>query len=359
MKILHVDTATEWRGGQNQIVLTAEGQIALGHDVLIFANVDGVLAARAGQAGLGVHAARVGRGDLSLRTLRALRSAVRGFGPDVIHIHESHGLPGAILAARESAKRPRLVASRRVDFPLRLGSRLKYARMDRVLGVSRAVCDVLEASGLPPEKIALVHEGVKDRPPAKGGRASMLSLGITLDAPVVGNVAQLVDHKDQATLLRAAALVLKVQPECRFLICGEGPLRGELEALATNLGITARVVFGGFRSDLDALIPAFDIFCLSSHLEGLGTSVLDAMCFARPVVATRAGGIPDAVVDGVTGRLVPVRDHQTLAGALIETLASATARERLGSAGRSRFEKEFTSTAMVQATLASYRSSHS
>lgn len=354
MRILHVDTATEWRGGQNQIVLTAEGQAALGHDVLIFANARGELRSRASKAGLPVHGVEVGRGDLSLRTLGAIRDAVVSFSPEVIHVHESHGLPGAILAARGASTRPRLIASRRVDFPLGFGSLLKYRRMDRVLAVSLAVRDVLVSGGLSPDKVALVHEGVKDRKPAAGGAEALRSLGIPAGAPVVGNVAQLVDHKDHATLLRAAALVLKAKPECRFLICGDGPLRGDLDALAASLGISNAVIFAGFRSDLDALVPCFDIFCLSSHLEGLGTSVLDAMCFARPVVATRAGGIPDAVVDGETGRLAAPRDHEALARALIETLDSPPARERYGASGRVRFEKEFTSAAMVKATLAAY-----
>ena len=354
MRILHVDTATEWRGGQNQIVLTAEGQIALGHEVRIFANARGELAVRAANASLPVHAAVVGRGDLSFRTLGALRDAVASFSPDVIHVHESHGIPGAILATRGASNRPRLVASRRVDFPLRFLSRFKYGRMDKVLAVSRAVREVLVGGGLSSGRVVLVHEGVKDRKPAAGGAAALRSLGIPEGVPVVGNVAQLVDHKDHASLLRAAALVLKAKPDCRFLICGDGPLRQDLAALATSLGVSDRVTFAGFRGDLDALIPCFDIFCLSSHLEGLGTSVLDAMCFSRPVVATRAGGIPDAVVDGETGRLTEPRDHAGLARALLETLDSSSTRERYGASGRARFEKEFTSAAMVKATLAAY-----
>ena len=354
MRILHVDTATEWRGGQNQIVLTAEAQIALGHEVRIFANAPGELATRAARASLPVHAAALGRGDLSLRTLRAIRDAASVFAPDVIHVHESHGMAGAFLAARGASKRPRLVASRRVDFPLGFGSRLKYGRMDRVIAVSRAVRDVLVSSGLSPGRVVLVHEGVKDRKPAAGGPEALRSLGIPDGAPLVGNVAQLVDHKDHATLLRAAAIVLGARPDCRFVICGDGPRRGNLDALARSLGISDRVSFAGFRGDLDALIPCFDIFCLSSHLEGLGTSVLDAMCFSRPVVATRAGGIPDAVADGETGRLAEPRDHEGLAKALIETLASPLALERYGASGRERFEREFTSAAMAKATLAAY-----
>jgi glycosyltransferase involved in cell wall biosynthesis len=274
--------------------------------------------------------------------------------PDVVHVHESHGLLGAIVAARRQAKAPRLVASRRVDFPLRFLSRLKYARMDRILAVSRAVRDVLIRGGLPLGRVILVHEGVKDRPKAPGGRNVIETLGVPPGAPLVGNVAQLVDHKDHETLLRAAAIVLKTVPECRFLICGDGPLRSELVSLSDSLGISQRVIFAGFRSDLDALIPCFDIFCLSSHLEGLGTSVLDAMCFSRPVVATRAGGIPDVVADGETGRLVATRDPVALAQALMETLGSPQALERFGEAGRQRFSKELTSDAMVKATLAAY-----
>ena len=354
MRILHVDTATEWRGGQNQVVLTAEGQIEKGHEVRIFANQAGELAARAAKASAPVHPAAVGRGDLSWATIVAIRDAVLDFGPDVIHVHESHGLPGAILAARSAPTRPRLVASRRVDFPLRFLSRVKYGRVSRVLAVSRAVRNILIRGGLSADQVVLVHEGVKDRPAQDGGREALRALGIPAGAPVVGNVAQLVDHKDHATLLRAAAIVLKSMPECRFLICGDGPLRQDLSVQAAALEIGSQVIFAGFRADLDALIPCFDIFCLSSHLEGLGTSVLDAMCFSRPVVAARAGGIPDAVVDGETGRLVEPRDHESLARVLADTLASTASREQFGSAGRKRFLKRFTSAVMVEATLAAY-----
>jgi glycosyltransferase involved in cell wall biosynthesis len=354
MRILHIDTATEWRGGQNQIVLTAEGQIALGHEALILGNEKGQLADRAEAASVPVRRAPVGRGDLSWRTLGSILGTVRAFAPQVIHVHESHGLPGAILAARRATPGPRLVASRRVDFPLGSLSRLKYSRMDTILAVSQAVRSVLTASGIAENKVVLVHEGVKDRPPAPGGREILQALGVPLQARLVGNVAQLVDHKDHETLLRAARIVLAALPDCRFLICGDGPLRTGLESLSGQLGLGSRVIFAGFRSDLDALIPCFDIFCMSSHLEGLGTSLLDAMCFGRPIVATRAGGIPDIVRDGETGCLVPTRNPDALAQALIEAFQSPSRLEQWGQAGRATFLREFTSAAMVKATLAAY-----
>jgi len=171
---------------------------------------------------------------------------------------------------------------------------------------------------------------------------------------VIGNVAALTDHKDQATLLEAAARVFAARPEARLVIAGEGELRGALEQRARRPDLAGRVVFAGFRDDLDRLLPAFDVFCLSSHMEGLGTSLLDAMCFARPIVATAAGGIPEAVEDGVSGRVVPVRDPEALAGALLELLTDTRRAATLGAAGRARFEAGFSVERMVDATLAAY-----
>jgi glycosyltransferase involved in cell wall biosynthesis len=119
-------------------------------------------------------------------------------------------------------------------------------------------------------------------------------------------------------------------------------------------GLAGRVVFAGFRDDVDRLLPAFDVFCLSSHLEGLGTSILDAMAFGRPVVGTAAGGIPEAVEDGVTGRLVPVRDPVKLAQALLDLLRDPGERRAMGEAGRARFLARFTADRMADETLRVY-----
>jgi glycosyltransferase involved in cell wall biosynthesis len=168
---------------------------------------------------------------------------------------------------------------------------------------------------------------------------------------VVGNVAALTGHKDHATLIEAMALLRPRAPETRLVIAGEGELRSTLETRVGERGLQDRVVFAGFRRDLDRILPAFSIFCLSSHLEGLGTSLLDAMAFGLPVVATAAGGIPEAVEDGVNGRVVPPRDPPALADALAEVLGDEATRRRLGAAGRRVFLERFTAERMVQETL--------
>jgi L-malate glycosyltransferase len=352
VKILHVDTALGWRGGQNQALLTARGMAERGHRVLVACRRGGRLAERAAAAGLDVASLRFG-GDLSPFALGPLRRLVQARRFDVLQLHDPHALLPGVFAARGSGAA--LLATRRVDFPLRGAfSRAKYRRCAAVICVSRRIAEVLSRHGLPERLLRVVYEGVPDRPPQPGGREALAELGVPREAPVVGNVAALVDHKDHATLLEAAARLCSRHATVRLVIVGDGELRGPLESRARALGLQGRVVFAGFRNDLDRLIPAFDVFCLSSHLEGLGTSLLDAMAFARPIVATAAGGIPEAVEHGKSGLLVPVRDAGRLADALFEVVSEPGRATELGAAGRRAFERRFDATRMVEETLRLY-----
>ena len=343
-----MDTAAGWRGGQNQVLLSALGMAARGHQVTVACRAGGMLEGRARSAGLDVHAFRF-RGDWSPSAALRLARLARREQPDVVHAHDPHALAAALVGGAP------LVASRRVDFAVQGHvSRWKYERCQRIIAVSDAVAAVLRRDGVAPGRVRVVHEGVADRRPEPGGRAMLEALGVPMTAVVVGNVAALTDHKDHQTLLSAAASVAARVPTAHFVIVGDGERKAALQAQATALGLHGRLVFAGFREDLDRLIPAFDVFCLSSKMEGLGTSLLDAMCFARPVVATAAGGMPEAVEDGVTGRVVPVQDPPALAAALVSVLLDPSARERLGAAGRRRFEARFSADRMVDATLAVY-----
>jgi len=353
MRIVHADSARTWRGGQNQVLLTSRGMAARGHEVWLACQDGGALESRARVAGLAVRPLAF-HGDLSPGAVVGLARLVRETQPDVVHLHDSHAV-SAGLAASSLAPGFRRVASRRVDFPLRGAlSRWKYGACRRVIAVSRAIAGQLEADGVPRDRIRVVYEGVPDRAPAADGRRALEALGVPLDAPVVGNVAALTGHKDHVTLLEAAARVRQAMPQVRFVIVGEGELRGELEERTRALGLEDRVLFAGFRDDLDRLIPAFTVFSLSSHMEGLGTSLLDAMAFSRPIVATAAGGIPEAVEDRVTGRIVPPRDAAALAQALVDMLSDVPTLQAMGAAGRRRFEQHFTADRMIEETLAVY-----
>jgi glycosyltransferase involved in cell wall biosynthesis len=349
-----VDTARSWRGGQNQVLLTALRMTELGHDVALACRAGGELLARARTAGLSAHAARF-QGDLGPFGILSLVRALGETRPDVLQLHDPHAVSAGLVARRISGSRARLVATRRVDFRLRaLPSRLKYRACDRVIAVSRAIAGQLRRDGIPEARVRLVYEGVPDRAPVDGGREALAALGVPAGSRVVGNVAALTDHKDHATLIESAALLRERFPGVSFVIAGEGELRAVLEARARALGLGGRLVFAGFRTDLDRLLPSFDVFCLSSHMEGLGTSLLDAMAFGRPVVATRAGGIPEAVEDGRTGLLVPPRDPRALADALGSLLQDEDRARRMGEAGRQRFLARFSAGHMVEETLKVY-----
>jgi glycosyltransferase involved in cell wall biosynthesis len=353
MRVLHVDSAREWRGSQSQVLLAAQGMVARGHSVSVACRTGGGLEARARAVGLAVHPLAFG-GDLAPGAILGLARVLRRDAPEIVHAHDPHATSAALLAAR-LVRGPAVVASRRVSLHLRsIASLTKYAACDRVIAVSRAVVRVLLEDGLPPNRLLLIYDGVPDRRPPRDALDALAELGIPHGSPVVGNVAALTEHKDHATLLAAMPRVLEAVPAARLVIVGAGRLRAQLEAEARRRGLGERCVFTGFRADIDRLIPAFSLLCLTSSTEGLGTSLLDAMCFGRPVVATDAGGIPEAVEHGKTGLLVPVGDPATLAAALTELLLRADRRQTLGEAGRRRFEREFTAERMVDETLRVY-----
>jgi len=166
----------------------------------------------------------------------------------------------------------------------------------------------------------------------------------------VVTLARLSPQKGIDTLVTAAGLV----PEAKFLVVGDGPERTALEAQAESLGISSRVSFLGHRRDVPALLASADVFALPSLFEGLPLSVLEAMAAAKPVVASRIGGTDEAVVDGVTGILVPPSDPAALAQAIRTVLADPQLAARMGGAGRARVHEAFTAQAMARGVEAVY-----
>ncbi|MQA31612.1 MAG: glycosyltransferase [Luteitalea sp.] len=200
-----------------------------------------------------------------------------------------------------------------------------------------------------------VHEGIDVEHVLAAPRVNVHeAFWLPHHAPVVGNVAALVPHKGQRHLVEAARIVVRQVPDARFVILGEGELREPLERLVRGYSLEKHVLLPGFRTDVLGCIKGFDLFVLSSITEGLGTSLLDAMACARPIVATRAGGIPEVVEHRVTGLLVEPRQDQALAGAIIEMLNDGERRRRMGEAGLSRVAQRFTLERMVAATADVY-----
>ncbi len=355
---LHIDTARTWRGGQNQVLVTVMGLRALGHRTMLVANPNGVLRQRA-KEGLDL-LPLAPRTEMDLNAAWRLSRVLKQLRPDVLHAHDPHGVAMAALALSMSTElaKPPLVASRRVDFHLRGNSlsRWKYRQVDCFICASATIRQMLISDGVPDVRAVVVHEGidlehVSAAPPANIHQDLRLPHG----APVVGNVAALVPHKGQRHLVEAATLVLPQVPDARFVIAGEGELRPALERQIKEHHLEKHVLLAGFRPDVLSLHKAFDIFVMSSITEGLGTSLLDAMACGKPIVATRAGGIPEVVVDGETGILVAPRDDRALASAIATLLKDESLRRRMGEAGLARVRAHFSAERMVQDTLRVYQ----
>jgi glycosyltransferase involved in cell wall biosynthesis len=254
--------------------------------------------------------------------------ALGAFAPDVAHLHSAHAHALGTWPARWAGVRG-VVVSRRVDFTVGGNpfSRLKYGwPVDCYFCISRGVMAAMRASGIADAKLALVPSGIdlaavreEAALPAPDLREW---LGLAPDDEIVGTVASLAPHKNHALLLEGAPLVLRERPRARFVWLGEGECRTALERRRAELGLERQVILAGFHPQARALMRQFGLFVLSSHLEGLCTSLLDAQALGVPIVATAVGGVPEVVQDGVTGRLVRALEPEPLARAIVEALES-------------------------------------
>lgn len=353
MNVLHIDEQTGWRGGEQQASYLIRGLVEAGHRCFVAGKPGSEFLSR----DHGVDAVRVPvpcRGELDVVTALRLARAVREHAIDILHAHSSHAVTYAALA-KKIAGRGHVVASRRVDFPpnRNIFSRWKYAQPDRIVAISDCIARVMREFGVPDAKLRTVHSGI-DLKRFDVGPLPRGDLGVPDGAPLAGNVAALVGHKDHATLLDAVPHVLKQLPEFRLVIAGEGPLRAALEAQIAHLGIGNAVRLLGQRNDVPRLLRALDVFVLSSREEGLGTSILDAMACGVPVVATSAGGIPEMVRDGETGLLAPVGDAAALAAALVRALNDAALRARITAQAGRLLHAHFTADVMARANLDVY-----
>jgi glycosyltransferase involved in cell wall biosynthesis len=357
--VVHASTQRGWRGGEQQIAYLHERLAARGVPQFVVCAAGGELAARAPALGMRHRAVRR-LGGLDPLVARALARTCRETGAALVHAHDPHAHAAAVLACAVFGAPRRIVLARRVVFPIGRGplTRWKYdhAAVRRILCSSRAVVETLAGAVRDPSRLVVVHDAIDPSrfAPGRTGRLRA-ELGVGTDVPVVGTVAALTAEKDPLTFVEAAARIAAARPEVRFVHVGEGPLRPVVEERARSLGLGGRYSLLGFRPDLAELLPELDVFLFTSRLEGLGTSVLDAQACRVPVVATAAGGIPEAVLDGETGLLAPIADAGALADRVGRLLGDRALRDRLVAAAERRVRDEFGTEALAERTLAIYR----
>jgi glycosyltransferase involved in cell wall biosynthesis len=353
LRILHVDTERGWRGGERQVFWLAAALVRRGFGSVIAARTDDALADRARTAGLTVVDCSP-PWELDPRTAWRLRRVIANEGIDVVHAHTAHAVAVAALATLGT--RIPLVVARRVDFRLRpnAGTRWKYGRAAMIVAVSNAVGKVLEDGGVAPHRIRVVPDGVDvDRTLMPAPADVLASLGVPQGAPLVVQVAQLVGHKDPVNFVRAMARVKTLVPNAHGLLVGDGPLRADVEREVTALSLNDTVHIAGYRTDADSLLAAADVACLSSKEEGMGSVLLDALAFGKPVAATLAGGIPEVIIDGRSGLLAEIQNPTALGDAIARLLLEPALRECLTINSRAR-ANEFSVERMTDRTIEIY-----
>ena len=348
MKILHVETGRHLYGGPQQVLYLVSALIGRGHDcTLVCPPATGVdSAARA--AGIPVRNLFCA-GDLDLPFAYRLAQYLQSARPELVHCHSRRGADMLGGLAASFADIPAIV-SRRVDnTEMRLVAALRYRPFARIIAISEAIANVLRDHDVAAERIEVIRSAVDTARFAQpvDRDAFRAEFGIPEGALVIGAAGQLIPRKGHRYLLQAAAELRVSHPGFRLIIFGEGQLDNELRAQAAELGLGEAAQFAGFRDDLDDFLGCIDIFAHPALAEGLGVATLKAAAAGVPVVGFDAGGVPEAVVDGETGLLVPAEDVAALRDAIAMLLDSSELRGRLGRAGRERMQKEFSIATMV------------
>ena len=369
IRVCHVMTADLWAGAEVQLLTTAS-YLAGRPDVTVTAVLfnEGRLAAELRQLGIDVAVideARHNAIDIVLFLSRVLRE----HRIDLVHTHRYKDTVLGVIAAKLAGV-PHVVRTMHgLREPMTGWNRIKFGAYealdktmlrwgaDRVVAVSSRMAGTLISSGYRSPQVTTIHNGIDLGRTIASRRPEDMKRELGLDDAtiVIGTAGRLVPVKGHDTFVRAAKLILDREPGARFAIAGDGPLEQDLKALASRLGVDGACRFLGARGDIHEVMAAMDVFVLPSLNEGLPMAVLEAMALAKPVVASKVGGLPEVIRHGESGLLVAAGHEQALAGACLELARNRGRAARLGAEAKRSVEEEFSRERNGQALVDVYR----
>jgi glycosyltransferase involved in cell wall biosynthesis len=356
IRSVHLETGRHLYGGGVQVLHIVAGLQALGDEAVPVVPEGSAIAREARARGLGVETLPFS-GEADLLFVSRFRKLLARIRPELVHLHSRRGADTLGWAAARWAGLP-VVLSRRVDNPEPSWlARRKYAAYDRVIAISEEIRRVLLSEGVAPDQVVTVRSAVDgaSRPHECRNRGRFLEeWGLSEEDRIAGMAAQLIARKGHDVLLEAVPTVVQAVPRARFVLFGRGPREEEIRRTILDRGLDEVVRMGGFREDLPELLPCLDLLVHPAFMEGLGVALLEAGAAGLPVVGTRAGGIPEVVVDGRTGLLVPPGDAGALADALIQLLGDPERCAGMGREARRFVLEERSVAAMVQGNRAVY-----
>lgn len=362
IRVAHVVEAMHQGGAESLVIEHVRLAAPDVHSTVIALNRGGPALEAAGAGGAETLLLR--KGGAKAQGLLRLARELRDRRIDVVNAHNPIGAVYGTLAARMAGVPVVVRTEHSIHYPGR-GGRLYGLVEPWLTGLSDRVICVCEASrashvsrlGNHERRFVTILNGIAADETGAGPDRDRVreSLGVAPGEPLALTVGSLTVQKSQDVMLRGMAVALERVPNATLLIAGEGRLRDELLALHAQLGLGDRVRFLGARLDVPDLMRACDLFVLSSSREGLSVTLLEAMRAGKATLATAIGGNPEAVADGVNGRIVPGGDPDAFGAALAGMLGDGAALAAYGAAGERRWRERFTAERMVGTTEQLYR----
>lgn len=372
LKIVHLNPTKTWRGGEQQTLYLAK-YLQNQKDIKqwIVGTPNSELEKKCNSLNLPFHRIPI-KGEFDIFSAYQLAKFIKENQIQIVHCHTAKAHTIGLLAKKITKLNHYnfvLIVSRRVDFSLKkynlnflnFFSNFKYFSkdIDHYIAISQNVKNILLKDRISEDKISVIYSGIdleKFKTKITSTRKKELKKEFQIkNEIVIGNIAALVDHKDHRTLLKAIGLLNKEKdlPEWKLVLVGDGPLYQDLIQLTSELQVQNKIHFAGFRKDVFEILQIFDIFVMSSKEEGLGTSILDAMVYGLPIVATRGGGIPEIVKENQGGLLSSIKNAEELALNLKTILTNPKMRKEF-SEFNLRFVKQFSYQNTGEQTLKLY-----
>ena len=308
MRVVHLNSEKSWRGGEQQMANLALELKKLG--------VENIIAARAGSKSIefakknNFEYLELSIGGLKLLASFSLRNFLIKNKIDLVHTHTANAHTIAVYANIFGGRTP-LIVSKRTDFPVKSQFKFKHESVKKILCVSNKIKEITRKSCPALKNVHTVYSGI-DTARFNGEQKDLKEIySIDSNKVLVGNCSAIAPHKDYYTFIDTAKKLNDIDPnKYHFIIIGDGPLENEIKNYAKDL---ENITFTGFLPNIRELLKSLDIFLITSQEEGLGTSILDAMICEVPVVATRAGGIPEIAIHEKTALTSTVKNPQDLA----------------------------------------------
>lgn len=361
MRVLHINTELNLRGGERQVLYLVSGLAERGITAHLLCQPHGALARQAVNDGLAVFPFAM-HGDADFKAAIRIARLIKREQYDIVHSHTPHAQALVLLASMLLSRKPVKIVTRRVQFSIYrhnfLGlNRFKYIfGVDHIIAISEQVKATLMHDGIPHAMITVVHSGVDvHRFKDITGDHIRAEFSIPRNAQVIGCVGFLEENKGHQFLIRAVREVVDKLPTARLFILGSGRMEAELKALTKELHLEENVILTGFRDDVGAFIKSCDLFAVPSIEEGLNSSLLDALALQIPVVASDTGGIPEIITANKTGLLVPPADPKALASRIIWMLEHREEARKMACAGQAKVRAHFSKDVMVDKNIGVYQ----